>query len=213
MLLYSAPTAVSWTADDLARRAFAGVVGGVVLAGIALLGRWCASRVGLPIERPNARHLARSLVIAVPAAVAILTAHLTMWFLYAGEISQQGVLRIAVFLGLDPRYTLGRLVASVGAAIVEEVLFRVLVMSVVAWLVFLLTRRRTLALAVGLVVSTVLFAGSHGLALEIVALHIPAGLLFGVLYVRRGVESAILAHAAVNVGAFMLATAVAPLFV
>ena len=213
MLLFVAPTGVTWTTADLLRALVQAAVATAVLIPIVVLGRRTALILSIPTGAPSRRQLAISVVVAVIAAFALLAIDLALTLVAFGDLGGRGVFGVALWLGLDPRYTTGYLVASVGGGIVEELFFRLGLMTFIAWTLFRLGQGRGTSVARGLVIATVLFALAHGVTIAALALHLPAGATFGLLYRRRSIESAILAHVAVNVGGFLMATAVAPLFV
>ena len=107
--------------------------------------------------------------------------------------------------------TLPPLIATVGAPLVEEVSLRLFLMSAIAWVVYRVTKRTTLAFAVALVGSSVFFALLH-LArplpldpavanyyrLALLVKYTLAGLPLGWIFWRWGLPYSIVCHAAAN---------------
>jgi membrane protease YdiL (CAAX protease family) len=105
-------------------------------------------------------------------------------------------------------FALKGLLASPYGAIVEEIMLRVFVMGVVAWLLSRLSRGqpRAWVMLVALVVAALVFGAGHlpaaaqlapltgELVLRVIAYNTLAGLVFGWLYWKRGLEHAMLAH-------------------
>lgn len=97
--------------------------------------------------------------------------------------------------------------------VTEEVLLRWGLMSLLAWLIFLPTRSRSLALASGGALAAVLFGVGHLPALyqgfdavneamvaRVIALNAVLGLFYAWFYARHSLEAAMIAHAATHVG-------------
>ncbi|HEV2718582.1 MAG TPA: CPBP family intramembrane glutamic endopeptidase [Thermoanaerobaculia bacterium] len=88
------------------------------------------------------------------------------------------------------------------AGIVEELVFRVVISTLVAWLSYLVLKRATPAIWIGIAVAAVFFGLAHvaNLAnvphpyLRAITLNGIAGVALGWLYWRRGLEWAVLAH-------------------
>lgn len=98
---------------------------------------------------------------------------------------------------------LGTRIAIVAyAGIVEELVFRVVISTLVAWIVYLVTKRRTAAIWTGIAVAAVFFGLAHVANLanvphpyaRAIVLNGIAGIALGWLYWRRGLEWAVLAH-------------------
>ena len=97
------------------------------------------------------------------------------------------------------------------SSILEEVVFRLLIMSVVAWAVFRLSRRERLSFAIGLAVSALAFglahlppwlSLAHGTAIliaTVLLLNGIGGVLFGSIFWRWGLPYAIACHFAGDV--------------
>jgi membrane protease YdiL (CAAX protease family) len=88
------------------------------------------------------------------------------------------------------------------AGFTEELIFRVVISTLVAWLSYLVLKRETASIWLGIAVAAVLFGLAHvaNLAhvphpyLRAITLNGIAGIVLGWLYWRRGLESAVLAH-------------------
>ncbi|MFT3776041.1 MAG: CPBP family intramembrane metalloprotease [Minicystis sp.] len=116
------------------------------------------------------------------------------------------------------------LLASLQAAVDEEVVFRLGLMSILAWSAWRLMgrRRRTLALGIGMLGAALLFGAAHlpaaralwpltvGIVTRTVALNVAVGIVTGVLYVRRGLEHAVMAHLCADLVLHVVVPAVAP---
>jgi len=108
--------------------------------------------------------------------------------------------------------------ASFWAPFAEEIVDRLFLLSLVAWLGMKLFRvsgegrGRTIALWVGIVATALFFGWYHIsneatfaaivppiVALRTVLIILPVGLAFGWLYIRRGLEAAILSHFVIDV--------------
>lgn len=96
------------------------------------------------------------------------------------------------------------------SSILEEVVFRLFVLALVAWIATRLGARPPAAFGVGLAVSTLLFGAVHlpewlalvppgaGLIATVLALNGVAALVFGWFFWRRGLPAAILCHFAAD---------------
>jgi membrane protease YdiL (CAAX protease family) len=95
-----------------------------------------------------------------------------------------------------------RIVIVLYSAVTEELLYRVVISTLLAWLCYIALSRETEAIWIGISIAAVLFGLAHvpNLAhvphaiLRAVVLNGIAGLLFGWLYWRKGLEPAVLAH-------------------
>jgi len=106
---------------------------------------------------------------------------------------------------------IGLIDAVIAAPLVEEVMVRLFVMSVIAWLVFRVSGRAPLASTVALIASAVFFAALHlfrPLPLDpvlanyyraaLVAKYTVAGVVLGRVFWRWGLPYSIVCHALVN---------------
>jgi len=104
-----------------------------------------------------------------------------------------------------------RVMSAVGAGIYEELLFRLVLASALYLAAYHLAgRSRAAAAAFSIAVSALVFAGCHVLALDLRPLanpvdrmdtgfHLLSGLLFGWLYVYRGLGVAVYTHVIYNI--------------
>jgi hypothetical protein len=103
--------------------------------------------------------------------------------------------------------------ASVGAGIVEEIQMRLFLMTVIAWGIFKLTKRRgTPVIVLASLVAALLFGAAHlpqahmiwgtltpRLVVSVIAPNATLGFVFGLFYKKWGIEHAMLAHFAADV--------------
>jgi len=108
--------------------------------------------------------------------------------------------------------------ASLWAPFAEEILDRLFLLSLVAWLGTKLFRvhgpgrGRTVAIGVGILISSLFFGVSHIgneqlfaatvptiVAVRTLLIILPVGIAFGWLFVRRGLEAVILSHFVIDV--------------
>ncbi|MGE3855596.1 MAG: CPBP family glutamic-type intramembrane protease [Dehalococcoidia bacterium] len=183
----------------------------VILVSVAVIvGLWCARRVGLgaPIlegwlrGEPVGARLRSVLPLAVglgaASAVLILALEATVF---------RGVIPVDSGLAAPPAWT--GFLASFYGGITEEILLRLLLMSLLAW-VLIRAMPRDAALWTAILVSTVLFGLGHlpataqlvpltaVVVTRAVVLNGVAGVAFGWLYWKRGLESAMIAHFAAD---------------
>lgn len=184
-----------------------------------LLGGWAAPRVGLRsriVERLSGAPSSfvpreASTIAGASVGAGILVAALDhasrrTWQSEAGPPS--------VLEGWSPE------MAAVGVlygGVVEELVFRWGLSSITAWAVWRLAFRRderapALALAVAVVAAAFVFAAAHVPALTVhgplgvgalartFGLNVGLGVVFGALFIRRDLESAVLVHAGLHVG-------------
>jgi hypothetical protein len=92
------------------------------------------------------------------------------------------------------------------SAVTEELIYRAVISTLVAWLAYLALGKQTAAIWLGILVAAVLFGLAHVANLpdvphpflRAITLNGVAGIVFGWLYWRRGLEAAILAHLAAD---------------
>ena len=138
----------------------------------------------------------RSLVLALAAGLATPPVILLIDRLLFAGVSME---RVRAFVA-QPLST--RLAIVAYAGIVEELVFRVIISTLVAWLAYLVLKRSTAAIWIGIAVSAVLFGLAHVANLpnvphpylRAIVLNGIAGIVLGWLYWRRGLEWAVLAH-------------------
>jgi membrane protease YdiL (CAAX protease family) len=151
---------------------------------------------GTPLNLALGRGWKPSLGLAVAAGVATPPLILLLDRLLFAGVSME---RVRAFVA-QPLATRIAIVSYAG--IVEELVFRVIISTLVAWLAYLVIRRRTAAIWLGIAVAAVLFGLAHvaNLAnvphpyLRAITLNGIAGIVLGWLYWRRGLEWAVLAH-------------------
>lgn len=134
---------------------------------------------------------------AVGAAVAVVV--LLLQQVTTGHASGDALINLVVDQGNLARSVLTVVMAVVAAPVVEELVFRGLILQ------SLRDRGRN----VGLFVSALLFSLAH-LRLQAVWYYVVLGLILGSVYLRRGLRSSMAAHAAFN-GTLVLA-ALYPMF-
>jgi membrane protease YdiL (CAAX protease family) len=150
---------------------------------------------GTPLNLALGRGWKRSLGLAVVVGVAApLLILLLDRLLFAGASLE----RVRT-LGAQPFAT--RILIVVVSAVTEELIYRVVVSTLVAWLSYLILKRQTASIWIGIAVAAVLFGLSHVANLQVphpflraITLNGTAGVLLGWLYWRRGLEWAVLAH-------------------
>lgn len=210
------------------------VVNGLVFLPVLALGLFAAGRIGLgaPILDGWLRGQAvgqQARAVVKPALVAglglgallVLVAEFGFGPALQAEIKQQGIVLVS---GGHPPVWQGLLALFYGAFF-EEQLIRLVVLSLLAWLGSLLFhtadgRPVPAVLWVATILASIPFALGHlpaamalGLPLDALvvartlALNLPISIVFGWLYWKRGLESAMLSHLCADV----LAVVVAPL--
>ena len=151
--------------------------------------------------KEGARFVLQSLAVGAGVGVVNLAAN---WWITATDPTLRALL-VERMRAMDPWEAL------VTAPILEEVVFRLFVMSVVAWVVYRLTKRPRLAYLVALLGSGAIFAVPHlvrplptDLATAnfyrgaLMAKYTLLGVPFGWVFWRRGLPYAILCHSAAN---------------
>ena len=181
--------------------------GGAILV---ILGYAAASRCRpLPARAPadRVRLALGSLAVGTLLGIANLAAN---WSIAQIDPALRALL-VQRMTNLEP------LEGVLGSPLVEEVAVRLFLMSVLAWVVFRLTRRATLAFAIALVGSSVFFAllhlarpfpGDPGVALyyraALLTKYTLAGLPLGWIFWRWGLPYSILCHIAANAAHLVL---------
>ena len=185
-----------------------GAVEMVIAVGVGLA---AARAVGLraPIsqalaERGDVREAIRridvplAVILGVTASVAIIVLDVTVFREASASFAQSGVATPSRIAGL---------LASFEGGITEEILLRLFVMSALVWLLTRISKRRPPAVFwVANIVAAVLFGLLHLpataalvpltplIVTRAIVLNGLAGVVFGWLYWRRGLESAMVAH-------------------
>lgn len=130
------------------------IVGGLIGALIITAGFVAVTRVRPPLDKsPSAQ--ARLVLLAVLTGTAVGVAHVGSNMVLAGLDAEVHARLVERFV---QRPAWG---STFAAAVAEEVVFRLFLLSVVAWLAFRLTGHRRAAFWVGLLVSATVFAVPH----------------------------------------------------
>lgn len=180
------------------------VLGGLVGAVIVGLGFAAASRCR-SLPRRSGKQRARLALLALAAGAGVGLINLAAnWLITQADPALRALL-------VERMRTLQPAEALIAAPMMEELVFRLFVMSLVAWIVSRFTRRSGLAFAVALIGSAVIFAVLHlGRPLPdrpaLTTLYSAAlmtkytllGLPLGWVFWRWGLPYAILCHAAGN---------------
>lgn len=190
----------------------------VLVGAMAALGTWLAPKVGL--AAPAIEGLVRGenpgTVLAGQAKAALPVGFGVglLMVLVEAAIFQPYLPEKLYLLGtpLTPEYLLAALTYG---GVVEEVLLRWGVMSLLVWLVHLVMGRRRLraALLLGNLLAAILFALGHlpavnlmvgelttGVIVRTLALNAVPGFIFGLFFLRRGLEAAMIAHMGAHLG-------------
>jgi len=130
------------------------IAGGLAGALIITVGFLAASRVRPSLERPLSAH-ARLVLLAILTGVAFGVFHVGSNLILANLDAEIRARLVERFVN-RPEWG-----STFAAAVLEEVVFRLFVFSVVAWLALRLLRHRRAAFWVGLLVSSALFAVPH----------------------------------------------------
>jgi membrane protease YdiL (CAAX protease family) len=165
---------------------------------------------GTPLNLALGRGWKRSLALAVAAGVVLPPLILLLDRLLFAGVSIE---RVRAFVA-QPLATRIAIVAYAGIA--EELVFRVVASTFVAWIVYLVTKRQTAAIWTGILVAALLFGLAHvaNLAnvphpyLRAITLNGIAGIALGWLYWRRGLEWAVLAHLIADATMYLLLPAI-----
>ncbi len=128
--------------------------GGLIGALLVITGFMAASRVRPALDRSLPMQ-ARFILFAVVTGVAVGVFHMGSNLILASLDDNVHALLVERFVG-RPEWG-----STFAAAVVEEVAFRLFVLSVVAWLTFRFIGQHRAAFLVGLLVSAVLFAVPH----------------------------------------------------
>lgn len=199
-LAFMIALAVDGTVDGPISFGVAGAVGAVIV----VLGFAGASRCRLLPQRSNkqrARLVLLSLAVGAGAGLVNLTAN---WWIAAADPALRALL-VERMTAMQPWEAL------VAAPITEEVVFRLFVMSVMAWVVYRVTKRAGLAFVIALIGSAAVFAFPHlerplpdhsmladyyraALMTKYTLLGVPLGWVFW----RWGLAYAMICHSAAN---------------
>lgn len=181
------------------------VVGGALLGlAVVSLGTAAARQISLRSSR-SPESLVRASAIAAAAGIALGAANLGSNVLLA--LSDHRIAeRLTARLARHPSPW-----ETVGAALLEEVVFRLFLMSVIAWIVVRAGKSGNWPFVVSLIVSSLVFSALHLLGRDLTGGGIGALYAFGVvaksgllgaglgaLYWRYGLTAAVLAHSLAN---------------
>ena len=165
---------------------------------------------GTPLNLALGRAWKASLGLAVATGIVIPPLLLLLDRLLFAGVSMQ---RVRAFVAQP----LGDRIAIVATAgVTEELVFRVAISTLVAWIVYLATKRQTAAIWIGILVAAVIFGLAHvpNLAhvphpyLRAITLNGIAGIALGWLYWRRGLEWAVVAHTIADTTMYLLLPAI-----
>lgn len=196
------------------------ILGGLAFVyAIAALAGWAmGSRVGFgaPLteawlrgERPDARGLVRAAALGAVLALAAVATVLAI----AGPEAPDSVVEDASVM---PAW--GGIAFALHGGIGEELIFRFGVMAIVAWVIAQLRRlvhswdaapNESMIAWGGITIAAILFGFAHGgtgggAVLVQISFRVAAGLLFGWLHWKRGIETAMAAHVAYDLVVFYL---------
>jgi membrane protease YdiL (CAAX protease family) len=186
--------------EDLSSLLIAAASGALLVAA----GFAAASRCRVLPQRANAQR-ARLALLAIASGALLGTANLgANWLIAEADPALRALLT-------ERMRSLAPLQGVVAAPLVEEVIVRLFLMSVIAWLVFHFSKRATLAFAVAVSASALVFAllhlarpfpGDPALAsfyrTTLLIKYMIAGVPLGVIFWRWGLPYSILCHAVAN---------------
>jgi CAAX prenyl protease-like protein len=182
------------------------VIGALLGLPIVILGFWAASRCRVLNVRTHQERITRGLyaLLAGAGLGSVLLAVLV-------ALARVQPLLRARFAGRAGEPVWRPFALAFESSIIEEIVFRLFVLSVTAWALFRVFRGRSTPFAVAWVFSTLLFGLAHlpqwlaltgpskSLIAAVLALNGVGGLLFGWIFWRWGLPYAILCHAAGDV--------------
>lgn len=203
-LSHDALTGVRNGADVVLKSAFVWLGGrsGLIVFGVLLIGTGLAL-----IRRDRAAGRPRLAIFLAMTAESVLYA--ALFGAVAGGLTGlvlQGLVRLTI--GAEPRLDLPtQLMISLGAGIYEELLFRVLIVGLLAWLARRVFRWKDVGAGVfativgALIFSAFHYVGPYGdrLALPSFTFRVIAGVLFSGLYLTRGFGITAWTHALYDV--------------
>ena len=175
-----------------------------IAAAVVVLGFAAASRCRWLPTRTTAERL-RFMLLALTLGTALGLANLAAnWVIAAMHPTFRALLG-------DRMTTMEPLVGLVASPLVEEILVRLFLLSVIAWIVWRLTNRRGLAFAIALFASALVFAALHldrpmpqdsllanYYRVALLTKYTLAGLPLGWVFWRWGLPYAIACHVAAN---------------
>jgi CAAX prenyl protease-like protein len=199
-LAFMIALAVDGTVDGPISLGVAAAIGAVIV----LLGFVAASRCRVLPQRSN-KHGAQLVLLSLAVGAGVGLVNLAAnWGITAADPALRALL-------VERMMTRRPWEVLVAGPIAEEVVFRLFVMSVIAWVVWLVTKRAGLAFVIALIGSAVIFAFPH---LErplpdhpmladyyraaLVAKYTLLGVPLGWVFWRWGLPYAIICHSAAN---------------
>jgi hypothetical protein len=173
-----------------------------ILGGAALIGLMLAERVGLGLAPHGSRHpilLALALGIAVGAAYALADGMLFRTLLPAVQIEA---------IKTVPAWQ--RMAGFMSLALVDDMVYRLFLVSLLAWIGTLVLRRPAPAIGFGIIASALIYVALHLggsaaasptplLVLHEIGLHFTVAALWGYVFWRFGLLTAMLAHLTAHV--------------
>lgn len=180
---------------------------GALLGAFAVLTGFATTKPMRPLPTRSPAASARLTAYSLAAGFALGAALLTVLVL-AARFHPALAARFAGRAG-EPAWR--PLALAFESSILEEVMFRLFILSVVAWLVLRFVKRRAWAVATGVAASTAFFAVAHlpawaavatptpTLFASVLILNAAGGLLFAWLFWRWGLPYAIVCHFAGDV--------------
>ena len=166
----------------------------IVVALLVIGGVWMGARNGLGSVIPSARRMALSLLIGA-ASGAVVLALLPLGGLQS-RIIQEASIPVWKWL-----------IIAFDSSVLEEIVFRLFLISFVVWVLARFVRRET-TITIALLLSAVLFGAAHlnrwldARSVVIAAVMLVNGaisIVLGLVYVKWGIESAMIAHFAGDV--------------
>jgi membrane protease YdiL (CAAX protease family) len=166
--------------------------------------------LGTPLNLALGRDWKRSLGLAVATGLAVPPVILAVDRLLFAGVSMERVRAFAA----QPLAAKLQIVAVAGIS--EELVFRVVISTLFAWLSWLVLRRENAAVWIGIAIGALAFGLAHvaNLAnvphpyLRAVTLNGIAGVVLGWLYWRRGLEWAVVAHTIADSVMYLLLPAI-----
>ncbi len=201
----------STTADGWSILRYAGTML-VGMIGIALAGYFLANRTGFQtpvisrwLGRESLSGIKRILLTSAVWGIGLAIAAVSLDVLFFQGLILKKIVNIGFIEGLGIAYS---------AAVGEEILFRLFGMSFLVWILRAWKYSATFAIPLSIALSSIVFAMGHlpldasawnpSLALRALLLNGGAGIVFGWLYWKRGLESAMIAHFLADVSIYSI---------
>lgn len=178
---------------------------------------WAGLRVGAPLglDAPRTRRWMNGGDAALPAfpwRAVLVGAALALVAVLAIASGAKALLPELARVDAAPRAAWKGLLASFYGGIGEELQLRLFLMTMLAWLLMRARLKLPVALGAANVLAALAFGAGHlpaaagllpltaGVVAYIVSANAAAGIVFGALYVRHGLEAAIAAHFLCDIG-------------